>query len=60
MNQQQAIHHVAAHAAAMLAGGDFAEATGFDPEALTDADVHRLGEAVSVVIDRLHRMGQST
>ena len=60
MNQQQAINLVATHAAGFLAGGDFAEATGFDPDTLSDADVERLGNAVGIVIDRLYRMGQST
>jgi len=60
VNQQQAIHEVASHAAGFLAGGDFAEATGYDPDTLSDADVERLGNAVSIVIDRLYRMGQSS
>jgi len=60
VNKQQAIYQVAAHAAGFLAGGDFAEATGVDPESVSDADAERLGNAVAIVIDRLYSMGQSS
>lgn len=57
MNQQEAIAHVAAHAAGFLQGGDFAEATGFEPDSVSDADAERLGAAVGIVVERLYRMG---
>lgn len=58
MTQDEAVHEVATWAAGMLQGGTFAEATGLEPDSLSDADVERLGKAVETVVDRLYRMGK--
>lgn len=58
MTKDEAVAHVAGHAASFLQGGDFAEATGLELDTLSDADVERLGEAVGIVVNRLYGMGK--
>ena len=60
MTKQEAVARVAAHAAGWLQSGDFEEATGVNPDSVSNADVERLGEAVAEVVSRLHRMGKQS
>jgi hypothetical protein len=57
VNKQQAVKYVAAHLAGLLQGGTFEESVGHGQEWFSEADVERLGEAIEVVMERLHRMG---